>query len=151
MTSRANPYTNYALMMPLQDFANAAQEGLDPTIVELIKIRASQINGCAMCLHMHTRDAIAQGETPERIFLLDAWRESPFFTDAERAVLAWTEALTNVVETRAPDDAYEALAAHFDPEQQLQVTLLIGAINAYNRVNVAFRVRHPASAGRKAA
>jgi AhpD family alkylhydroperoxidase len=149
--TRANPYAHFNLIQPLNDFANAAQDGVDPSLVELIKIRASQLNGCAMCLHMHTRDAVAQGETPERIFLLDAWRESPLFTDAERAVLAWTEALTNVVETRAPDDTYEALAAHFDPEQQLKITLLIGAINAYNRLNVAFRVRHPASAGRRAA
>jgi AhpD family alkylhydroperoxidase len=150
-TGRANPYANFAMIQPLTDFANAAQHGLDPTIVELIKIRASQINGCAMCLHMHTRDAIARGETPERIFLLDAWQESPFFTDAERAVLAWTEALTNVVQTRAPDAAYEALQAHFKPEQQLQITLLIGAINAYNRLNVAFRIRHPRGATMQAA
>jgi len=151
MTSRANPYANYALMLPLQDFANAAQDGLEPRIVELIKIRASQINGCAMCLHMHARDALKAGETAERIFLVDAWRESPLFSDAERAVLAWTEALTNVVTTRAPDADYEPLKAHFTPEQQVRITLLIGAINAYNRVNVAFRVRHPRGAALEAA
>jgi AhpD family alkylhydroperoxidase len=148
--TRANPYANFALLQPLTDFATAAQEGLAPTIVDLIKIRASQLNGCAMCLHMHTSDALKAGEAAERIFLLEAWRDSPLFSDSERAVLAWTETLTHIAETRAPDAEYDALAAHFTPEQQAKITLLIGAINAYNRLNVAFRVRHPAG-GRLAA
>lgn len=143
--TRLNPYTHFALAQPLTDYANAAQDGLDPTIVELIKIRASQINGCAVCLHMHTKDARQAGETAERIFLLDAWRESPLFTEAERAVLAWTEALTRVAEARTTDAVYEALGKHFSHEQQVQITLLIGAINAYNRFNVAFEVKHATS------
>lgn len=143
--TRANPYANFALMQPLTAFATAAQEGLDPTIVELIKIRASQINGCAMCLHMHTRDALKRGETAERIFLLDAWRESPLFSDAERAVIAYTDALTLVTHDRMPDEIYAALQAHFSPEQQVQMTLLVGAINAYNRLNIAFEIKHPAT------
>ena len=95
MTSRPNPFaTHFDLVKPLVDFGNYSQEGIDPTLVELIKIRASQINGCGACLFMHTRDARKNGETEERIFLLNAWRESPLFSDREGAVLAWTEALT---------------------------------------------------------
>jgi AhpD family alkylhydroperoxidase len=141
--TRANPYANFSLMQPLNTFATAAQDGLDPTIVELIKIRASQINGCGMCLHLHTRDALHAGETPERIFLLDGWHDSPLFTDAERAVLAWTHVLTVITEPADHDAAYDALSAHFTPDQQVKITLLIGAINAYNRLNIGFRVRHP--------
>ena len=100
---------------------------------------------------MHTRDARKNGETEERIFLLDAWRESSLFDDRERAVLAWTEALTCIRETGAPDDVYEALKANFTEEEQIKITLLIGAINAFNRVNVGFRIRHPGSAAKKAA
>ncbi len=148
--TRINPYAHFNLVQPLNDFATAAQNGLEPAIVELIKIRASQINGCAVCLHMHTRDAIDAGEAPERIFMLNAWRESPLFSPAERAVLAWTEELTQVAEHRTSSAAYEALQAHFTSEQQVQITLLIGAINAYNRFNVGFEVKHPALS-RKAA
>jgi AhpD family alkylhydroperoxidase len=152
MTSRPNPFaTHFDLVKPLVDFGNYSQEGIDPTLVELIKIRASQINGCGACLFMHTRDARNNGETEERIFLLDAWRESPFFNDRERAVLAWTEALTRIREAAASDTAYEALKAHFSAEEQIKITLLIGAINAFNRVNVGFRIRHGGSAARKTA
>ena len=149
MTSRPNPYaTHFNLVKPLIDFGNYSEEGIDPTLVELIKIRASQINGCGACLFMHTRDARKNGESEERIFLLDAWRESPLFNDRERAVLAWTEALTSVHEA---DAAYEALRAHFSAEEQIKITLLIGAINAFNRVNVGFRVKHGGSSAPKAA
>jgi AhpD family alkylhydroperoxidase len=152
MTSRPNPFaTHFDLLKPLVDFGNYAEEGIDPTLVELIKIRASQINGCGACLFMHTRDARKNGETEERIFLLDAWRESPLFNDRERAVLAWTEALTRVREVGASDAAYEALEAHFSAEEQIKITLLIGAINAFNRVNVGFRIRHGGSAALKTA
>jgi AhpD family alkylhydroperoxidase len=152
MTSRPNPFaTHFDLVKPLVDFGNYSQEGIDPTLVELIKIRASQINGCGACLFMHTRDARKNGETEERIFLLNAWRESPLFNDREGAVLAWTEALTRVSEAGASEAAYEALKAHFSAEEQIKITLLIGAINAFNRVNVGFRVRHGGSAARKAA
>lgn len=152
MTSRPDPFVGgYTHVKPLIDFGNAATEGLDPTIAELIKIRASQINGCAACLFYHLSDARKLGETEERIILLDAWRESSFFTDRERAVLAWTEALTRVHVAGAPDDVYAALKAHFDDEEVLKITLLIGAINAFNRLNVAFHRSHPRSSGRKAA
>ena len=100
---------------------------------------------------MHTADARKNGETEERIFLLDAWRESPLFSEAERAVLAWTEALTRLAVGGVSDQAFEALKAHFTEREQIKITLLIGAINAFNRVNVGFGVRHPGRAPREAA
>src|SRR5919108_760325 len=102
-----------------------AKSGLERSLYHLVKTRASQINGCAYCIHMHTRDARAHGETEERLYLLDAWRESPLYSDRERAALAWTEALTLVSETRAPDDAYDGLRAQFTEEEQVLLTLLI--------------------------
>lgn len=117
--------------------------GLEQSLIELVKTRASQINGCAYCLHMHTRDARASGETEERLYLLSAWRESPLYTRRERAALAWTEALTLIAQTNAPDEDYEALQAEFSPEEQVKLTLLIGAINVWNRIAVGFRSVHP--------
>lgn len=117
--------------------------GLEHSLIELVKTRASQINGCAYCLHMHTRDARASGETEERLYLLSAWRESPLYTRRERAALAWTEALTLIAQTNAPDEDYEALQAEFSPEEQVKLTLLIGAINVWNRIAVGFRSVHP--------
>jgi AhpD family alkylhydroperoxidase len=149
--SRLNPYVDYCLVKPLIQLGNSAQEGIDPTIAELIKIRASQINGCAACLYMHTREARKNGETEERIYMLDAWRESPLYSDAERAVLAWTEALTRGREDGIPEEVYEALKTHFTEKEQIKITLLVGAINAFNRLNVGFRVEHPTSAARQAA
>ena len=125
--------------------------GFDKDLLHLIKIRASQINGCAYCIHMHTKDARANGETEERIYLLDAWRESPLYSDRERAALAWTEALTLISETHAPDADYEELARHFTPAEQVNLTLLIGTINAWNRLAIGFRSVHPVEAGRAAA
>ena len=152
MTSRANPFqSHFPLIQPLIDYSTAAQQGLDPALVELVKIRASQINGCARCLVMHAHDARKNGETEERLLLLDAWRESSFYTERERAALAWTEALTFVHETGAPDDVYDSLQAHFDEKELIQLTLLIGAINAFNRLNVGFHAPHGAARGRKAA
>jgi AhpD family alkylhydroperoxidase len=109
-----------------------------------VKIRASQINGCASCLHMHTAAARKNGESEERLYLLDAWRESPLYSERERAALGWTEALTRVSETHAPDDVYRALQAQFtEEEQQVVLTLLIVAINGWNRIQVGFRAVHP--------
>lgn len=116
---------------------------LEPSLFELVKIRASQLNGCAFCVHMHTRDARAAGEREERIFLLSAWQESPLYTERERAALAWTEALTLLPATHAPDDVYELARRHFSEEELVQLTLLIGAINVWNRVAVGFRSIHP--------
>src|SRR5690606_9415494 len=117
--------------------------GLEHALIELVKTRASQINGCAYCIHMHTRDARAHGETEERLYLLSAWRESPLFTERERAALAWTEALTLIAQTGAPDEDYERLQSQFSPEEQVKLTLLIGAINVWNRIAVGFRSVHP--------
>ena len=152
MTSRTDPFhSHFPLIQPLIDYSRAAQDGLDLTLVELVKIRASQINGCARCLVMHAHDARKNGETEERLLLLDAWRESSFYSERERAALAWTEALTFVHESGAPDDVYEALKAHFDEKELIQLTLLIGAINAFNRLNVGFHAPHSTARGRRAA
>ncbi len=117
--------------------------GLDPILYELVKIRASQLNGCAFCIDMHTRDTRAHGETEQRIHLLSAWRESPLYTERERAALAWTEALTLVADTHAPDADYAAVRAQFSDAELVQLTLLIGTINSWNRLAIAFRALHP--------
>jgi len=113
--------------------------GLDHSLIELVKTRASQINGCAFCIDMHTRDALKAGETPARLFLLDAWREAPFYTTRERAALGWTEALTLISQTHAPDADYAALAAQFSEEEIVKLSLLIVTINAWNRLAIGFR------------
>ena len=128
-------------MMALE--SQAAGIGLEPSLMELVKIRASQINGCAFCLHMHTRDARAKGEKEERIYVLDAWRESPFYSARERAALAWTEAVTLVSQTHVPDDVYEQARAEFSEEGLVKLTLLVATINAWNRFAISFRSIHP--------
>ncbi|HXG63465.1 MAG TPA: carboxymuconolactone decarboxylase family protein [Blastocatellia bacterium] len=125
-------------MLALSNYVNNC--GLEHALQELVKIRASQINGCANCLHMHTRDARAQGETEERIYLLDAWREAPVYTERERAALAWTEALTLVTEGGVPDEVYEEARKHFTEEELVNLSLLVATINGWNRLNIAFRV-----------
>jgi AhpD family alkylhydroperoxidase len=117
--------------------------GLEHSLAELVRIRASQINGCAFCLHMHTEDARAAGESEARIHLLNAWRESLLYSPRERAALAWTEALTLVAKTHAPDEVYEEAARHFSPEELVNLTLLIGVINAWNRLAIGLRNVHP--------
>ncbi len=117
--------------------------GLEHSLIELVKIRASQINGCAYCIHMHTRDARRAGETEERLYLLSAWRESPLYSPRERAALAWTEALTRIADTHAPDEDYAELRGHFTEAEAVQLTLLIGAINIWNRIAIGFRSVHP--------
>src|SRR5215469_3761046 len=116
-----------------------SSSGLEPALIELIKMRASQINGCAYCLHMHARDARAKGESEERLYLLDAWRETPFYTDRERAALAWTEAVTLVSQTRVPDEVYEEVRRHFTEEELVNLTMVIVTINGYNRLAISFR------------
>ena len=112
---------------------------LEPKLLELVRQRASQINGCAYCLDMHTKDARAIGEDEQRLHLVAVWREAPFFTPRERAALAWTEALTLLPDTGAPDDVYLAMAHEFDPAEQVALTLAIVAINGWNRLAVGFR------------
>lgn len=128
--------------------AAITRSGLDRPLIELVKIRASQINGCAYCLHMHTRDARAHGETEERLHVLAAWKESPLFTDRERAALAWTEALTLIAARGAPDGDYERLSEQFSEVERVKLTLLIGTINAWNRLAVGFRYVHPVAGTR---
>jgi AhpD family alkylhydroperoxidase len=116
-----------------------ARCGLEPSLLELVKLRASQINGCAYCLDMHTKDARARGESEQRLYLLDAWRESPFYSERERAALAWTEAVTLVAESRVPDAVYEEVRRHFSDDEVLALTMAVVTINAFNRLNVALR------------
>lgn len=153
MTPRLNPFAVAPdLMKLLIDFGNGvAQAGLEPSLVELVKIRASQINGCAVCLHMHTLDARKNGETEERIYMLDAWRESPLYSARERAALAWTDTLTQVSETHAPDNIYQAVKAQFTEREQVNLTLMVAVINSFNQLGVGFRLSHPVSAERQAA
>jgi len=116
----------------------AAASNFDPSLSELVKLRASQINGCANCLNLHATEARANGETEQRIYLLPAWREAPCYTDRERAALAWTEALTRLSEGNGHTSAYEALKAHFTEEEQVKLTVLINIINGWNRIAVGF-------------
>ncbi len=112
--------------------------GLEHSLLELVKIRASQINGCAACLDMHTQDARAAGETEQRLYTLSAWRETPFFTDRERAALAWAEAVT-LVAGGVPDTVYEEARRHFTERELIDLTWAVVAINGWNRLNIAFR------------
>jgi AhpD family alkylhydroperoxidase len=152
MTPRLNPYKAapdaVKAQLALSDYVKNC--GLEPALQELIKIRASQLNGCAYCLHMHTRDARAAGESEERIYLLDAWRESPLYSARERAALAWTEAVTLVAEDHVPDEVYEAARKEFSEEELVKLTLAIGMINTWNRISIAFRSIHPVSARKSA-
>jgi len=140
--TRLNPWTAAPEQMQrLVDFAVAADEGpIEHSLQHLVKIRASQINGCAVCLHMHAGDARKAGETETRVYMLDAWHEAPIYTDREKAALAWTEALTRLAETRAPDEAYAAVTAQFNDEEVVALTILISNINTFNRFGVGFRV-----------
>jgi AhpD family alkylhydroperoxidase len=153
MAPRLNPYIA-APELPRQliDLANSvAQAGLERNLLELVKIRASQINGCAICLHMHALDARKNGETEERIYMLDAWRESPLYNARERAALAWTDALTRLADPQALDDAYQAVQAQFTEKEQVTLAMMIAVINSFNRLGVGFRLSHPVSAERQAA
>lgn len=108
-------------------------------LLHLIKMRASQINGCAYCLDMHSKDARALGETEQRLYELNAWRETPFYTDRERAALAWTEAVTNVSETHVPDDVFEEVKKQFNEQEIVDLTYAVAAINAWNRLAISLR------------
>ena len=141
MESRLNPFkaAPTAMQQWLQFGRSILESGLEESLMELVEIRASQMNGCAVCLQMHTASARTHGEAEERLYLLDAWREAAMYTPRECAALAWTEALTAVSETHAPDDVYQTLREHFTEEEQVKLTLLIITINGWNRVNVGFR------------
>jgi AhpD family alkylhydroperoxidase len=113
--------------------------GLDKKLLDLVRMRASQINGCAYCLDMHSKDARANGETEQRLYGLEAWRETPYYSTRERAALEWTEALTLVSETHVPDDVYERVRAQFSEDELAHLSLAVVAINGWNRMNVAAR------------
>lgn len=127
----------YAVLRGVESYLRG--RGLPARLMELVKVRASQMNGCAFCLDMHIKAARRNGEAEQRLYLLDAWREADLYTPAERAALAWTEALTRVAETHAPDADYEALRAHFSDKEIVDLTIAIGMINLWNRVAVGMR------------
>jgi AhpD family alkylhydroperoxidase len=116
-----------------------AQSALEKPLIELVRLRASQINGCAYCMDLHSSDALKAGENPRRLATLPGWRETPFFTERERAALAWTEALTLVSENHVPDDVWEAVRPHFSDEELTDLSLLVVAINGWNRIAIGFR------------
>jgi AhpD family alkylhydroperoxidase len=136
-------------MLALSESVHAS--GLEHSLIDLVKIRASQINGCAYCIHMHTAEARKKGESEEAIYLLDAWRESPLYSERERAALAWTEALTRIADTHAPDEVYAQLDEHFSDEEKVKLTLVIGVINTWNRIAIGFRAVHPVDQMERAA
>jgi AhpD family alkylhydroperoxidase len=125
-------------MYALQAAVNAS--GLEPALQELVKVRVSQVNGCAFCIDLHFREATAKGEKPERLYLLDAWREAPVYTPRERAALAWAEAVTLVSATHVPDDVFAEARHHFDEAELVNLTLAVVAINGWNRFAIGFRV-----------
>jgi AhpD family alkylhydroperoxidase len=125
-------------MLALEGYV-AKSSALEPALLELVRFRASQINGCAYCLDMHSKDARANGESEQRLYALSAWRETPFFTERERAALAWTEAITLISRDQAPDTVYEEARAHFSETEMVNLTLAIVAINGWNRLAIGFR------------
>jgi AhpD family alkylhydroperoxidase len=133
---KASPQAEKA-MMGLHMFVRNC--GLDHSLMELIKLRASQLNGCAHCIDMHTKELRADGESEQKLYLLSAWRESPFYSDRERAALAWTEAVTLVADSQVPDRVYEEARKQFSEEELVNLTMALVAINGANRLNVAFR------------
>lgn len=145
LTPRINPYkaapAAYKPLLELQAYTDKC--GLEHSLLELVKTRASQINGCAFCLEMHTREARAAGESEARLYLLNAWRESPLYTNREHAALEWTEAVTLVADTGIPDAAWEAVRLEFSESEIVDLTVAIGMINVWNRLAVGFRALHP--------
>ena len=146
MQRRLNPMTvapdGVAALVAVENYLKSS--GLDRKLVFLVQTRASQINGCAYCLHMHTEDACKLGETEMRLYLLDAWRESNLYTERERAALAWTEALTNIAATHAPDQVYDQARKYFSEKELVDLSIAVAMINAWNRLSIGLRAVHPA-------
>ena len=145
MTARLNPFAAAPELAQafLAFSTQVGESGLEKPLLELVKIRASQINGCANCLNMHSYEARQAGETEQRIHLIAAWHEAPCYTDRERAALAWTEHMTLVAEKRAPADVYATLDAQFSKEEQLKLMMMIIVINGWNRLAVGFDMYEP--------
>jgi AhpD family alkylhydroperoxidase len=141
MTQRINFAKASPAVMKAMSGLQAAveQSGLEHSLVNLLEMRASQINGCAYCLDMHSKEALAQGESEQRLFLLDAWRETPLYSKRERAALLWCETLTRIAERGAPDDVYEDVRKEFSDEEMVGLTLAIVAINSWNRIMIGFQ------------
>ena len=142
MTSRldATKYVTSGMGRAMLELSSQVEGKVERRLFELVKIRASQINGCAYCLDMHTKEARLAGETEQRIYALNAWRETPFFSDRERAALEWTEAVTRVADTHVPDEIYERVKTQFDEAEVVALTFAIVVINSWNRLAVSFRV-----------
>src|SRR5579871_978811 len=142
MESRLDPDKiapeGYKALLQVQAYINH-HSGLDPSLLHLVYMRASQINGCAYCIDMHSKDARALGESEQRLYELNAWRETPFFTDKERAALEWTEAVTMISKDHAPDEVYERVKKHFNEAELVNLTLAIAQINVWNRLAISFR------------
>jgi len=132
-------YLSSDMVRAMLALSSEVEAKMDRRLFELVKIRASQLNGCAYCIDMHTKDARAAGETEQRIYALNAWRETPFFTDRERAALEWTEAVTRVADTHVPDDVHVRVAEHFDEAELVALTFAVIVINSWNRLSVSFR------------
>jgi AhpD family alkylhydroperoxidase len=127
----------YRAMFGLEKYVR--ESGLERSLLELVKLRASQINGCAFCLDMHWKDARARGESEQRLYSLDAWRETSYYTERERAALAWTEAVTQIAANHVSDELYEQVRQHFSEEELVNLTLAVVAINGWNRLAISFR------------
>ena len=142
MTSRldATKYLTSGMGRAMLELSSQVEGKVERRLFELVKIRASQVNGCAYCLDMHTKEARLAGETEQRIYALNAWRETPFFSDRERAALEWTEAVTRVADTHVPDEIYERVKTQFDEAEVVALTFAIVVINSWNRLAVSFRV-----------
>jgi len=138
----------YKTLVGVESYLN--RSGLDHRLSLLVKMRASQINGCAYCLDMHSRDARRAGESEQRLYVLDAWHESSLYSPRERAALAWTEAVTKISDTHAPDEAYEALREHFSEKEIVDLTIAIGMINLWNRLAISFRNQFSVEANKAA-
>ncbi len=128
----------YKALLAIEKYLHSS--GLDPKLIHLLKLRASQVNGCAFCIDMHSIDARAAGEPEHRLYALDAWRETPFFTDRERAALEWTEAVTLINQTHADDESFSRLRDFFSEKEIVDLTWLIAAINTWNRLAISFRL-----------
>ena len=132
-------YLSSGLLHSMFSLSTEVEKRIERPLLALVEIRASQINGCAYCLDMHTKDARLAGETDQRIYALNAWRETPFFTDRERAALEWTEAVTRVADTHVPDEVYDRVAAHFNEADLVALTFAVIVINSWNRLSISFR------------
>ena len=133
----ANHSPAYAAMLGLERYVR--ESGLETPLLELVRLRASQMNGCAYCIDMHTKDARAEGETEQRLYAVSAWRETPFYTPRERAALEWCETITQIGASNAPDDVYERTRAQFSEAELVNLTMAIVAINGWNRLAIGFR------------